>query len=385
MLCNFRQCDGYQRNWDIAVVTEIPPPPWTHTPSPLPISATPESVWCMTFSSLILVHIDALKKTKCRKINYNYTFFFITLHIMITVIYIRLIPDHSLPPSVPYLSVSTKLAPGQPASVLVMWLWQCPGLTQELCSSSSSSTYSMLSPSHSPYVLMVHAAAHALHASSFSLWSQGDRDKTDKHYVTLEDYVTDFWHRSNCNQQAVYWSGVLVTALRRATLMLVQQFKNLVWPDWNIMHVYATMNCNGFPDNLTLSPSLPPSLSLPVFFTQLVVSKPQHWSWILREPWSRRTDLHLLWDTERSRATAWQASKLCSVSRKTAINSKSPWGRIQRPLWTIYKDIWKTLRSRNKLVSFFRFFVQNTTSMSEVFVEFHLFLIFLANMDTWTF
>lgn len=145
-----------------------------------------------------------------------------------------------------------------------MWLWQCPGVTQELCSSSSSSsTYSMLSPSHSPYVLMVHAATHALHASSFSLRSQGDRDKTDKHYVTLEDYVTDLWHRLNCNQQAVYWSGVLVTTLRRATLMLVLQFTNLVWPDWNIMHVYATMNCNGFPDNLTLSPSLPLPLSLP--------------------------------------------------------------------------------------------------------------------------
>ena len=145
------------------------------------------------------------------------------------------------------------------------------------------------------------------------------------------------------------------------------------------MHVYATMNCSGFADNLTLSP--PP----PVFFTQLVVSKPHHWSRILREPRSRRTDLHLLWDTERSRATAWQASKLCSSLRKTAINSKSPWGRLQRPLWTIYQDSWKTLRSRNKLVSFFRFFVQNTTSMSEVFVEFHLFLIFLANMDTWKF
>lgn len=36
---------------------------------------------------------------------YNYTFFFITLHIMITVIYIKLIPDHSLPPPSP-LSVS---------------------------------------------------------------------------------------------------------------------------------------------------------------------------------------------------------------------------------------------------------------------------------------
>lgn len=150
---------------------------------------------------------------------------------MITVIYIKSIPDHSLPRSVPYLSVSTKPAPGQAASVLIMWLWQCPGLTQELCSSSSSSTYRMLSPSHSPYVLMVHAATHALHASSFSLWSQGDRDKTDKHCITLEDYVTDIWHSLNCNQQAVYWSGVLFTTLRRATLMLVLQFTNLVRPE----------------------------------------------------------------------------------------------------------------------------------------------------------
>lgn len=47
---------------------------------------------------------------------YNYTFFFITLHIMITVIYIKLIPDHSLPP--PQSPICQSLPSWQQVSLL---------------------------------------------------------------------------------------------------------------------------------------------------------------------------------------------------------------------------------------------------------------------------
>lgn len=123
------------------------------------------------------------------------------------------------------------------------------------------------------------------------------------------------------------------------------------------------------------------SPSLPVFITQLAVGKQQHWSWILREPRSRQTDLHPLPDTEKSRAVAWQASQLGSRLRTTLINSKSPPARLH---WTICRDSRKTLWSKSQFVSFYRL-LQHISSMSEVFLEFHLFLIFLANMDTWAF
>lgn len=79
----------------------------------------------------------------------------------------------------------------------------------------------------------------------------------------------------------------------------------------------------------------------------------QHWSRILREPRSRQTDLHLLWDTERSGAAVWQASLLHPRLRKTPINSKSPPARLQRLLWITCQDSWKTLCWKYKFVFFF--------------------------------